>query len=267
MNCENARELFADYLTGEMNPEDKQVLAAHLAACAACRHELEALNETWLRLGVLAEEKPSPAVSERFYAMLEQASAERRVKAGKERPSWPQWLFSGWGRATPQLRLASVLLVAAGFAVGYLVRPGSSREVAQLRHDVSSMRQVLAVSLLDRPSAGDRLQGISYSMQLDQADSRTVGKLLDIVDGDPSVNVRLAAIDALYLFGDEADVRERLVQSLRAQSSPMVQVALVDLLGSWKEEKAARALQQLIAEGKLHPAAAERAKANLRMGL
>ncbi|MEW6369176.1 MAG: zf-HC2 domain-containing protein [Acidobacteriota bacterium] len=267
MNCGNARELFADYLAGEVSPEDKQVFAAHMAECAGCRRELEDLNETWLRLGVLAEEKPGPTVSRRFYAMLEDETAKRRERARSEPSAWLQRLFPAWGLTTPRLRLASVVLMAVGVAAGYLIRPGSGREVVQLRHDVSGMRELLAVSLLDRPSAGDRLQGISYSMLLEHTDPRTVRKLLDIVDTDPSVNVRLAAIDALYLFDNEAGVSERLVQSLRTQSSPMVQVALVDLLASWKEARAARALEQLIAEGKLHPAAAARAKANLGVGL
>jgi HEAT repeat protein len=54
--------------------------------------------------------------------------------------------------------------------------------------------------------------------------------LLTAVKEDPNVNVRLAAIDALGSVVERPNVQKSLVDSLPRQDSPMVQIALVDLL-------------------------------------
>ena len=62
------------------------------------------------------------------------------------------------------------------------------------------MRRTVALSMLDRPSATERLEGISWSAGLDNPGEKTIVALVNKLNGDPNVNVRLAAVDALYLF-------------------------------------------------------------------
>ena len=115
------------------------------------------------------------------------------------------------------------------------------------------MRQTAALSLLSQPSASDRLQGISYSTAVHNPNVKTLAALVNTLNNDPNPNVRLAAVEALYLFRNQPGVKESLLDSLAVQSSPLVQVALIDLLVEIREQRAAEALKALIKNAKLDP--------------
>jgi hypothetical protein len=75
--------------------------------------------------------------------------------------------------------------------------------------------------------------------------------------------VRLSAVDALYLFSDREEVRTALPASLSRQASPLVQIALIDLLVSLKEKQAAAALKKLLADKKIIPEVEQRARSGI----
>jgi len=106
---------------------------------------------------------------------------------------------------------------------------------------------------MDQPSSIQRLKGINLSSRLEEPNTKTIEALLNTLDSDPNVNVRLAAVDALYLFYDNPLVRERIVSSLSRQTSPLVQVALVDLLVNMKERQAIESFKKLVQDEKLNP--------------
>lgn len=126
------------------------------------------------------------------------------------------------------------------------------------------MRQQVALSLLGKPSASDRIQGVSYSADIKNPNDTTLAALFKAVDSDPSPNVRLAAVDALYLFRDRPGVRESLVKSLSVQTYPLVQVALIDFLVEVREARAVEALKTLIEAGQLTPEVKARAEQGLK---
>ncbi len=106
------------------------------------------------------------------------------------------------------------------------------------------MRQEMALSLLGRPSATERIQGVGYTAGIEQPNDATLAALFDAVDKDPNPNVRLAAVEALYLFRDRPGVRESLVKSLSVQTYPLVQVALIDFLVEVREAPGGRGAQE-----------------------
>jgi HEAT repeat protein len=126
------------------------------------------------------------------------------------------------------------------------------------------MRQQVALSLLSRPSATERIQGIGYSAEVTDPNDTTLAALFKAVDTDPNPNVRLAAVDALYLFRDRPGVRESLVRSLSVQSYPLVQVSLIDFLVDVRETRAVEALKGLIEAGELTPEVKKRAEQGLK---
>jgi len=126
------------------------------------------------------------------------------------------------------------------------------------------MRQTVALSMLDRPSASDRLEGIGWSTRLENPGRKTLQALVDTLDRDPNVNVRLAAVDALYLFRNDPGVKDSLIRSLGKQGSPLVQVALIDLLVEVRERRAADALRKLIGEARLAPQVKQHAELGLK---
>jgi HEAT repeat protein len=139
---------------------------------------------------------------------------------------------------------AGIALLLGGGLVGYSLRP-QDPELGQLRGEVSTMRQLVALSLLQQQSASERLRGVSWAYRVEPTDSEVLGKLLEAVNGDPNVNVRLAAVDALHAFGSSAAARSKVLSSLEMQDAPLVQVAIIDLLVDLKETDARPELRRL----------------------
>jgi hypothetical protein len=256
MNCERIKERFADYLTWDLDEAARRDVQDHIASCPACREELENLTAMWARLGVLPEEQPSGALRGRFYAMLEEAKTDiGAAGAGPRRrflSRWKEWFTF---RRPAFAASLSIFLLLLGAGAGWFMRGGAAAaaEVADLRSELRDMRQNAALTLLRQPSAADRLQGISYTEEVLRPDSRTLDALIETLDSDPNPNVRLAAVEALYLFRNQPGVRASLVRSLSIQDSPLVQVALIDLLVELREQRAAEALKALIQNSKLNP--------------
>jgi hypothetical protein len=247
MTCEGFREQFSDYLSGEMEADEKKALTGHLAGCGACRIQFERMEAVWKKLGELPETDPSPALRSHFYAMLE----SEKQKAAKRRPFSARLgglLALFWPRR-PAFQLAfSLGCLLIGLFIGNRVHLTAYRngEMAALRREITDMQQTISVSLMNQTSSTDRLLGIQYSAQIDQPRQPLLETLLNRLNTDPNVNVRLAAVDALYAFSDRPGIRTELIASLSQQTSPLVQISLIDLLVEIRERRSLEALRDLI---------------------
>ena len=83
------------------------------------------------------------------------------------------------------------------------------------------------------------------------------------VSHDPSLDVRLSAVEALYLFGADPGLSHRIEVALPGQTRPEVQLALIDLLGALRQKRAAEALRRLMDQDQLPPEARQRAEQRL----
>jgi len=256
MNCDKIQDRFADYLTGDLEEEARREVKDHISACDSCRTEIENLTAVWAKLGVLPEEQPSGELRHRFYSMLEAYKGEM---AAGQTPARARFL-SGWRDWISFRRPAfatsfSIFLLLLGVGTGLLVSGsgGKSARLTSLQKEVQDMRQTAALSLLSQPSASERLQGISYTSAVQSPNTKTLEALVNTLNTDPNPNVRLAAVEALYLFRNQPGVKSSLVSALAVQDSPLVQIALIDLLVEIREQRAAAALEALIKDEKLNP--------------
>jgi hypothetical protein len=207
--------------------------------------EEESLRRLWDALDRLPEEQPSPALRQRFYRMLDE---EVERAAPKQRPSrgWREMLAA----LVPQPVRLGVAWALPALVLGVLLGtrvPGSEPkgEMTELRQEVRSLSRMVTLSLLQQESASERLKGVSYGRSTGPTDERVLSALLAAVKEDPNENVRLAAIDALAGVVERPRVQQTLVESLPRQESPMVQIALVDLLA---ETPGARPLLSRVAD-------------------
>jgi hypothetical protein len=265
MKCEEIKERMPDFLTGDLDKKAKSEFDAHILRCSACGEELRQLSETWTKLGVLPMEQPSPALRSRFYTMLESYKegfeSEKAAAEPKKQSSFSLGRF--WLRRPAFQFAAALVFVVFGIAAGYLLR-NPQAQLSQLHQEVDNMRQIMAVSLLQQPSSSDRIQGASFTSQVKAPTQKTLDALLQTLNNDPNVNVRLAAVDALYLFSSYPEVKDRIVQSLAKQESPLVQVALIDLLVGIREKRAVQAFQALIQNEKLNPDVKQKAELGIQ---
>ena len=269
MKCDEVRELFPDLWAGVLEEDTRSKIQSHLTRCPACQDENESLSMVWMKLGELPEEKPSAAVRPRFYAMLEgyKQGLDQAKPSRRWREAAGSWLGKlPYRQPAFQFGVAAVLLVA-GFLGGYFYKPagsGNRDELAQLREEVHDMRQMVTVSLLKQQSASERLKGVSWSNQVMHPDPELLSALLQTLNYDPNVDVRLAAIDALYRFSSEPNVRKGLIESLPRQDSPLVQIAVIDLLVQLQERQSIDTLKQLTRDQDINKVVRDRAQWGLQ---
>lgn len=254
MTHEEILELVTAEALGEsLRPVDSELVAVHLAECEPCRQESGAIRDLWHDLGGLETEVPTTAMRARFEGMVAgyretrgsggESSGEGRVVAG---PSSRRLVVQ------VGLNLAA-LLAGLLIGIGFRAAPPPDRELAQLQEEVRSLNELVALSLLREGSATDRIRGAHYSSRVGEPDADVVRALVSTATADPDINVRLAAVEALAPLAARPSVRQRLIDSLRAQDSPLVQISLVELLLGSGGDRAASAVNELLADPSLHP--------------
>jgi anti-sigma factor RsiW len=254
MKCEEMEELLPDYLWGKLNSDRAARVEEHIGQCSQCADEVE----IWKKLALLPEEQPSEASRSRFQAMLESYQEGRWEKASlaAERKK-----FLGLGDLVHWLRTPSLsaawacVLVIGAFLGGRYIDNNNSQtkeELAAMRQELHSTQTLVALSYLQQQSASERLDGVSWSTRV-APDPEVLDALQHTLRYDSSVDVRLAALDALSRYGKRPEVSRGLVEALEGQQSPMVQVALIGVLVDLHEARAVEPLKRLQQEPNLDP--------------
>jgi hypothetical protein len=260
MQCEDVATKLADYLAGTLPDEARDRMREHLGACADCRSEVEAMDDTWHMLGSLPPERPdSAAMRARLDAAL--VGYQHGLGDRTRRSVWE--LLSSWWQPRLALQMASAAaLVLIGVLAGRALSPSApapDAQIAALRAELGDMRQMVTLSLLQQQSASERLKGVTFTNQLDDPGTEVVTALLDTLRHDTNDNVRLASIDALKRFAERDTVRRAAIDALPLQTSPLVQIALIDFVLETSGPESAAILRRLSEDSMLEDAVRMRA--------
>ncbi len=250
-------ELFADYLEGKISEKE---LTVFFSESPAARQEFEELKQLFEELPEAVQPEVSGGADDRFYAFLEE---EKRKAAPRFQIAFRE-VFR---------YVAMVLAVGSAYYFGsrkhevitvekpvYITRTDTVRviapdthqpekpkapvvmeELASIKKEVSQINEVqhkMILAMLRQESAASRLEAIHYSFNLETADGSLMDALFQALELDPSVNVRLAALEAMGRFELSPTMRENLVLSLAEQNDPALQMALITKLTELREVKA-----------------------------
>ncbi len=263
MKCEETGELLPDYLQGRLGTDQAAKVEKHLAECAACGEEAA----LWKNLALLPEEQPSPALESRFKAMLESYQEGRweRTSLESEKRKTPApmlWGLGNWRQLPAAGIVWAVLFLACGYFIGKHADRGSDAaaqaQINEMRSELVATRQMVALSMLQQQSPSQRLEGVSWTTRLPEPDPKVIGALMHTVRFDSNVDVRLAALDALSRYADRPEVRQDLVDVLQSTQSPMVQVALIDLLVDLHDKSAVPQFRKFQQDPNVNPTVKKR---------
>jgi hypothetical protein len=231
------------------------------------QRESDELDATWQMLGRI--ETPEPD-SDRMRARLDAAidAIERTptvvgpsLSEGGPRP-WQRYVLQG-------LAAAATLLI--GIGIGWSAAGGtrptqtsSDSEIAAMRSEMHDLREMVSLSLMQQQSASERLKGVSWVGQIDRPSNELAAALLDTLMHDPNVNVRLATVDALERFASEESVRRAAVAAMDRQTSPFVQIALIDFMVKVKDRESVATLRRLSQDPAVNDAVRMRAVSALQ---
>jgi hypothetical protein len=259
MNCTSARAVFPELLDrrtpGSAHPEAR----VHLATCLECQRDFSALNQTLTALDAMPVPTPTPSLRKNFYAMLEEeknSAASVRTAVTREghtrRFSLVAWILSP---------VAACALVALGFFAGTrstAPSPGANdatqRELASMREQISQqnaqlgkMTQLVGYQLLQHQQGptNDRLREVLASARTAQPDDKVLDNLISALAFDPSSNVRLRALEALYAHAERPLVRSGVLASLPREQNPLVQIEMIDFLAAARNREAAPVLEKM----------------------
>jgi hypothetical protein len=199
-------------------------------------NELHAIEE---RVMSMESAAPSLSLDDKFYDMLQKEKRPTNAFSWKRFFAWPEF--------APRLAFASVTLIL-GLAAGYFLRtqPSEDAQIATLGREVSELKEVMMLSLLEKESVTDRLKAVSLTQEMDQASQKVTGALLQTLNNDSDVNVRLAALDALRLYSGDGKVRQELIRSISKQDSPLVQIALAELMAQLQAKSSVKELEKIL---------------------
>ncbi len=225
-------KLLEKYYNGETSLEEEKQLKrffqksdfpAHLQAHAA---QFQYFSEA-------KEEQPSVKFNSQLAAMMDPPKQT------------PVRRLTGW-----LVRIAAGLaLLLIGFSGGMTYfKNHSDTSVTGSESDAASVveiKKVLAFEQTPSTSASERIQAVNQSYSLANVNQDITQLLVNTLNFDPNVNVRLAACQALLRFQGEPGVSEALIQSLGIQTDPNLQITLIEALVAIKEKRAYDQIEQL----------------------
>ncbi|MEK6152096.1 HEAT repeat domain-containing protein [Flavobacteriaceae bacterium 3-367] len=236
------------YLSGELQGKERLAFEKFLEDHPQFQEQFQELSYTWNQMDQITTPEPSKGMDNRFYKMLSQ---EREKNARKSGLQAMLASFTSMLRPVMRPQLAyGMLLLVLGLGLGYYLNPGKTQETdgAQVVQsaETEEVREKLVLTLLEQPSANQRLQGVSEANKFGKVDEKIIEALLQTLNNDPNVNVRLAAVEALTQYVDNPVVREGLVQSIVQQESAIMQVTLANLMVALQEKKSIEPFKKLI---------------------
>jgi hypothetical protein len=247
-------DLITGYLQGSLNSSDNEELQKRIDGGKLDISELIAFQTVYNDLDNVKIPEPGPGVSRRFYAMLESGNTRHHSAyptASVSSTGWMQQL-TDWFRFRSFGLAVAILLI--GMLFGDLLQPFSrqDKKIDQLTSEISMMREIMMMSLLENDSPVERLRAVNISTEITESDSRVAEALLYTLNSDPNVNVRIAAVDALVFHASDPAVRRSLIDSITRQESPLVQVALADAMIELQERDSVTEFVRLLERNDIH---------------
>jgi len=216
-------------------------------------------SQLWNALGDFPDEEPSPQLRQDFYRNLEKAS----------RPSIATQLRGLLGFSGNMGWLTATACVLVGLGAGQLVGSPASEgdyadtRLAALEENVSMLNRNLILDRLENDTASKRLRGVMDAAALVGSDDEITTALLMRATEDRVRSVRTAAISALGPQMATPAIGSQLMELLQSAESPLVQLALADLVLRNGSNQQISELQKLADDGLLHPDIAKHVSTSL----
>lgn len=256
MERNRAEELIQKYNEGALSATEQIQLETLLESGEVSIDQLSGAITLDAALKQMNERSPSLLLDDQFYAMLKQEKAKQK-RFSFEIPSWSVLM--------PRLAFAASFSILGFFAAYVFVNRTAAPEVQQLTQEVSDLKEMMMLSLLEKESATDRLRAVSLTDEMEQASTTVTEALIKTLNNDENVNVRLAALDALKPYVADSAVRMALVKSISRQESPLVQVAMAELMAAIQERKSLKEFEKMLKSETTPAEVKKRIKENLQV--
>jgi hypothetical protein len=239
MEQERIKNLISKYNTEKLSAQEQEELELLIESGQVELESLSSLSGLENSIFQVSDPVPGKDLDDRFYQMLALQKKQSKSFDWKRLFSWPE--------LAPKLAFASIALIL-GIGIGYMIQPKESptNDIQALSEQVTDLKEMMMLSLLEKESATDRLKAVSLTHEMNDASNKVTSALMKTLNNDDNVNVRLAALEALIPYLRESEVREELIRSIAKQNSPLVQVSLAELMAKIQEKASVKELEKII---------------------
>ena len=257
MEQEKLEALLIDYIDGKLSEEERRkVEQEHLLRDTNTYKLYEQLKEVMQAMHKSSQLEPTMRLRGAFDQVLREEMAAASNKQGKTIYFTPTFYRAA----------AAVALIAVAGAVGFLIKEQREHAatIAHMQEEVLKTKRAMMAQLENQNSASTRLMGATVAYNdIAHADADIINALIKAMNEDENSNVRLAAMEALAKFNEQPHVRQALIQSLKIQKDPVVQIALIRLLVDMRASGLKKQLEQITTDEDLLPAVKDEAHAGL----
>ncbi len=236
-----ATQWWLESLEAPLEAARQKELEHYLDNNPALKEELAQQSHLWKSMEQLQSPEPSQEMDMAFATMLRQAAGEAKQPSVFEQLR--EWVAIHWATSLGSL--------AMGVVLGVFFMPRQANDVSKLTEEVQQMKQMLLLTMIEKPQAQERIKAVNLTRELPRIDVATTEALIYTLNQDQSINVRLAALEALLPYGDQSAVRQALITSIRLQDSPLVQLALADAMILLQEKTAIEPLNDMLQSNKV----------------
>lgn len=259
MESDNA-QLIEKYHNGSLSTQEEMLLEKRVASGEIDMAVLS-LDTIQHKLNAITTPEPSRELSENFYTHL---NSEMRKSA--KLASGTRWLADLWSNNLAWRMAYSIGLLMVGLTVGYFLSNSSDGDKLELlSSEVSDMKEMMMLTLLEKESPSERLRAVSLTNDMPEVSKKVTEALLKTLNTDGNVNVRLAALEALSPYVAQPEVRRGLIRSISLQKSPLVQMALAEMMVALQEKGSVENLQKVMRNDSTPPEVKDRIEKSIQV--
>lgn len=224
--------------------------------------EIKAIRELYRQLDDIAVPEPSESMETDFYKKLEDYKLKQTSRQGFK-IRWPNFdKFFGSSAFITRPAFAVIIFLIGIIGGMFIDNRGTANK--QLISELQNTRETLLLTLLEQPSATDRLKAVNLTDELASPDKQVIKALLATLNNDENVNVRLAAIEALFRYSNLPEVRKGLIDAIPNQDSPMVLLTLSKAMVLLQEKDSVEKLKQAVNSNQLEENAKNKINENIQ---
>lgn len=229
MNIDQIENRIITYFENPVSEKERHALTV----LAKNNKEVQALWESYSDLYASFEneviEKPDPKLKSSYLQWLDQESK----KSSNTKIISISWLKRSVGVAA--------ILILTFFAWKIFDRQQILEEsLADVQRDLMDYKQ--------QSSSSERIKAIkvNYQNTSNNVDQQMIALLFDVLDKDPSSNVRLTAVESLADHVEKENVRAALLSAMRTETDAAVKLAIIHSLSHAPDNKTIISMKELV---------------------